>query len=427
MRIHISNGNPDPANGAFESYLEQFQAALVGMGHSVTRFDLRDMDLRGCNGCFNCWVKTPGECVLADDGPRHRQAIIHSDFHLYAAPLRMGYPSALLKTSMDKSIPLIHPYVVADQGEVHHLPRYKRYPRLGLLLQAEADTDPDDLHIVTNLFSRAALNMKNKLEFVELITRPVDELAQIISAPAPKRGLPFDKNLGPTTGQSITPPQRLTFFNGSPRGAKGGTELMASHFIRGFESLPGRTAQVYHLNRIHDREIFQAAYGEAESVLLGFPLYVDAMPGQVKAFIESLEVYRERPNNPPMAFLVQSGFPEALHSRYVERYLEKLAARMGAPYAGTLLRGGVEGILHAPEKVTAPLFETLYQLGRGFAEKGVLDPARLRALVMIEKFPWYAIPVFKVLQWTGLVNSGFDQMLKANGVYEQRYTRPYTQ
>lgn len=427
MKIHISNGNPDPANRSFESYLEQLEAALAAQGHIVTRFDLRDMDMRGCNGCFGCWVKTPGECVQADDGSRHRQAFIQSDFHLYAAPLCMGYPSALLKISMDKSIPLIHPYVVEDQGEVHHLPRYKRYPRMGLLLQAEADTDPGDLHIVTNLFSRAALNMKSKLEFVELITRPVDELVQAISAPAPKRGLPYDKNLGPTTGQGVTPPQRLTFFNGSPRGAKGGTELMVSHFIRGFESVPGRTTQVYHLNRIHDREIFQAAYGEAESVLLGFPLYVDAMPGQVKAFIESLEVYRGRTNNPPMAFLVQSGFPEALHSRYVERYLEKLAARMGAPYAGTLLRGGVEGILSAPEKVTGPIFENLYQLGRGFAETGALDPARLQALVMVEKFPWYTIPVFKLLQLTGLANSGFDQMLKANGVYEQRYARPYTQ
>lgn len=427
MKIHISNGNADPNNGAFETYIDQLEAALAAQGHSVTRCDLREMDMRGCNGCFGCWVKTPGECVQADDGAKHRQAMIQADFHLYAAPMRMGYPTALLKTSMDKSIPLIHPYIIADQGECHHLARYKHYPRIGLLLQAEADTDEQDLHNVTNLFSRAALNMKSKLEFVETITTPVAVLVQAINTPAPKQGLPFDKNLGPTVGQQITPPMRLTFFNGSPRGTKGGTPLLVSHFIRGFESLPGRTTQVYHLNRIHDLEIFQAAYGEAECVLLGFPLYVDAMPGQVKAFIESLEIYCGRPNNPPMMFLVQSGFPEALHSRYVERYLEKLAARLGSTYAGTLLRGGVEGTVGAPEKATAPLFETLYQLGRGFAETGLLDPVLLGKLVTIERFPGYMLPVFKILELTGVLNQGFNQQMKANEVYDLRNARPYSQ
>jgi len=36
--------------------------------------------------------------------------------------------------------------------------------------------------------------------------------------------------------------------------------------------------------------------------------------------------------NPPLGFIVQSDFPEGLHWRYVERYLEKLAARSGSPY-----------------------------------------------------------------------------------------------
>ena len=44
-----------------------------------------------------------------------------------------------------------------------------------------------------------------------------------------------------------------------------------------------------------------------------------------------------REGNPPVGFVVQSGFPEGLHSRYVERYLEKLAARLGSPYLGTIV------------------------------------------------------------------------------------------
>jgi multimeric flavodoxin WrbA len=427
MKIHISNGNPDASNQEFESYLEQLERLLVGQGHSVTHAVLREMDLRGCNGCFDCWVKTPGECILPDDGPQLRQMAIQSDFHLLASPLRMGFPSALSKTGLDKSIPLIHPYFVVDHGEAHHRPRYARYPRVGLLLQSEPGTDERDLQIVADIFSRAALNMKSKLEFVSLLQSPVEGLAQAITAPAPKKGVAFEPLPKPTTGQRITPPERLTIFNGSPRGKKGNTAILLGHFARAFESLPGKTTQVYNLNRLHDREIFHTAFGEADCVLLGFPLYVDAMPGQVKGFIESLADYAGQPGNPSIGFLVQSGFPEAVHTRHVERYLEKLAERLGSPYLGTMLKGGVEGIQAQPEKMTTNLFDTLYQLGRTFGETGLIDPVLLRKLAGIEKFPAYMGPVFQVLSHLPLMSFYWDQQLKKNGVYDRRFARPYSQ
>lgn len=429
MKVQITNGNPDPYNREFENALDRLENALAGQGHTVTRLNLREMDLRGCNGCFGCWVKTPGECVQRDDGPRLRQTIIQSDFHLLASPLRMGFPSALLKTALDKSIPLIHPYFVVDHGEAHHRPRYAHYPRLGLLLQPEAGTDNRDLLIVADIFSRAALNMKSKLEFAALLRQPVDEpitaIASAIAAPALKAGVPFDERLGSTEGQKIDPPSRLTIFNGSPRGRRGNTPRLLGHFLRGFESHAGKTGQVYHLNRLHDRAIFQAAFGEAECVWLGFPLYVDSLPGQVKAFIESLDVFVGRSNNPPIGFLVQSGFPEAVHSRHVERYLEKLAARLGSPYLGTMVRGGAEGVQIQPEQMTRKLFTTLFQLGRGFGETGHLDPALLHRLAGIEKFPATLRPVFKILTSTSLLNFYWDMQLKQNGVFDRRFAMPY--
>ncbi len=90
------------------------------------------------------------------------------------------------------------------------------------------------------------------------------------------------------------------------------------------------------------------------------------MPGIVKAFIESLAPFKDRPDNPPLGFLVQSGFPEAAHSRFVERYLQKLAQRLGSPYLGTIVKGGAEGTRIMPENMTHDLFAALEQLGRGF-------------------------------------------------------------
>lgn len=141
MNITILDGNPSPDNIAFDGYLGGLAEALQSGGHAVTVLPLRDMEIQTCTGCWGCWVKTPGECVAKDDSAEVCRAAIHSDLVLHASPVIMGFYSALLKKAADKMIPLVHPYVTADQGEAHHWARYDRYPLLGLLLQREANTD----------------------------------------------------------------------------------------------------------------------------------------------------------------------------------------------------------------------------------------------------------------------------------------------
>ncbi|MGC9396190.1 MAG: NAD(P)H-dependent oxidoreductase [Anaerolineae bacterium] len=142
MKITIMNGNGDPQNGEFNAYVTRLAAKLMGEGHAVTAFTLRDLDIKFCTGCFGCWVKTPGQCVVKDASHDVCRAVINGDFLLWAAPLRMGFPDATLKKMMDKSIPLIHPYFEVVHGEAHHRPRYDRYPRVGLLLQRKRTPMP---------------------------------------------------------------------------------------------------------------------------------------------------------------------------------------------------------------------------------------------------------------------------------------------
>jgi hypothetical protein len=162
MKITILNGNPQPS--AFDAYLAALAAALESRAHTVTRIDLRDIPLRHCIGCWGCWVKTPGQCASADASLAMDRAVIQSDFTLWAAPLKMGFPAELLKMALDKHLPLIHPYMEVDQGEAHHLRRYPRSPRLGLLLEKEPGTDAADLQIVTDI-SAARRSTSNRLEF----------------------------------------------------------------------------------------------------------------------------------------------------------------------------------------------------------------------------------------------------------------------
>ncbi|MFH2102500.1 MAG: hypothetical protein ABIJ39_03990, partial [Chloroflexota bacterium] len=276
MNITILNGNP--VSSPFDTYLTQVQSGLEGEDHTVTRLDLRDMPLRYCVGCWGCWVKTPGECVNRDASLEMGRAVIQSDFTLWAAPLKMGFPAALLKMANDKHLPLIHPYMVVDHGEAHHLKRYARYPRLGLLLEKEAATDERDLQIVTAVYCRTALNFKTRLEFCLTTETSAAEVAARITTPN-GRPLPLPGRLEPIAGTSISPPTRLhrqlhaggmahgrheaarlTLFNGSPRGRRGNTPILLEQFANGF----GGPTVMHHLIQVKQTERFVQAFAEAE-------------------------------------------------------------------------------------------------------------------------------------------------------------------
>jgi multimeric flavodoxin WrbA len=426
MKITILNGNPQPSS--FDTRLAKLENALQSGEHNVSRLNLREMPLRYCVGCFGCWVKTPGECVARDASHDLDRAVIHSDFVLWATPLKMGFPSALLKMALDKHLPLIHPYMEMDQGEVHHLRRYPRSPRLGLLVAQEASTDERDLQITTDILTRTALNFKTRLEFALTSVAPVEEIAARITETKPS-ALPLPPRLAATAGSAIQPPKRLAIFNGSPRGRRGNTPLMLEQFAQGFlrGAAPDsqHTVETYHLVRIKETEQMAQAFEDAECAIIGFPLYTDAMPGVVKHFIEALEPLVGRPNNPALGFLVQSGFPEALHSRYVERYLEKLAARLGSPYLGSIVKGGGEGTRMLPINANRRLFENLRALGAGLAAEGRFDPVILQALAKPESYPRVLAPMINLLLRIPIMQFYFDSQMKANQVYEQRFAQPF--
>jgi len=426
MKITLLNGNPTPS--PFDAYLLQLQTTLEGEGHAITRLDLRDLPLRYCVGCWGCWVKTPGECISRDASLEMDRAVINADFVLWAAPLKMGFPSALLKMAQDKHLPLLHPYMVVDHGEAHHRKRYPRYPRLGLLVEREPGTDERDLQIVTDIYCRTALNFKTRLEFSLTTGTPAAELAARIAARTlrqaqgnTRRPLPLPARLGPLPGATVRPPSRLTLFNGSPRGRRGNTPILLEQFAKGF----GGATEMHHLVRVKSTDEFVQAFAKAECAWIGFPLYTDAMPGIVKHFIEALEPLVGQPENPPLGFLVQSGFPEGLHSRYIERYLERLAARLGSPYLGTIVKGNGEGVRIMPPEATRSLFDNLQALGAGLARDGRLDPEILERVAAPERFPAISDPFFRLFLGLPLAHSYFDGMLKKNGAYARRFAQPF--
>jgi len=180
MRFTLLNGEPDP-EAPLNAHLDCLTAELHRRGHQAEILTLRQMNLRGCTGCFGCWLKTPGVCVKRDDSAILCRAALRSDLLLFATPMILGTTSALLLRAVEQMIPLLLPYIVIEGGEMHHSARYKHYPLCALLL---GSCDKEDQEITSAIWKRTTRNMKTKLVATLLAEHPIQEEADAILAVA---------------------------------------------------------------------------------------------------------------------------------------------------------------------------------------------------------------------------------------------------
>jgi len=98
MNVLVLNGNPFNDKGNIDQYIGSLVEELKSAGHNTTVIVLRDLKISPCTGCFNCWLKTAGTCTIRDDARDVTRQYIAAEHVIFASPLIMGFPSALLKT-----------------------------------------------------------------------------------------------------------------------------------------------------------------------------------------------------------------------------------------------------------------------------------------------------------------------------------------
>jgi hypothetical protein len=78
-----------------------------------------------------------------------------------------------------------------------------------------------------------------------------------------------------------------------------------------------------------------------------------------------------------------------------------------------------------PLEMNQRLFTNLQALGAGLAANGQFDPANLKAIAHPERFPALLGPLFQIFLRLPVAHAYFDDMLKQNQVYEQRFAQPF--
>ncbi|MCL2253349.1 MAG: flavodoxin family protein [Lachnospiraceae bacterium] len=115
-------------------------------------------EVKPCVGCFGCWLKTPGKCVIKDSDSDFAATIPHMQEVIVISQLTFGGLSPNIKAVFDRSIGFILPFFCSIDGEMHHQQRYAKRPSLRYLLYAKNISD-EEKATAQKLVKANALNL----------------------------------------------------------------------------------------------------------------------------------------------------------------------------------------------------------------------------------------------------------------------------
>ena len=121
MKILVLNGSPKEKSDTFRM-TEAFLKGLNRNGeHEVNVIRVIDKDIAPCRGCFGCWERMDGHCVIEDDQNAILDIYRDADIIIWSFPLYCyGMPSHL-KAFLDRTIPLVKMKMVqTEDGTVRH-------------------------------------------------------------------------------------------------------------------------------------------------------------------------------------------------------------------------------------------------------------------------------------------------------------------
>lgn len=144
-KIVILNGSPRK-NGNTAALCDAFMEGAEASGHTVTRFDLQQMDIHGCLGCLKGGKDPASPCVQKDDMSKIYPAYTEADIVVLASPMYYWSITAQLKTAFDRL------FAVAELDAHYHSPQ-----KDCILLMAAGDDTEDNWKPVLDYY-HALLN-----------------------------------------------------------------------------------------------------------------------------------------------------------------------------------------------------------------------------------------------------------------------------
>jgi putative sterol carrier protein/putative NADPH-quinone reductase len=122
-KILALQGSPRP-KGFTQMVLEKFLEGAASKGAVAEIIHLANKEIKPCIGCYSCWYKTPGICIHRDDMWELLQRYKACKVVVFATPLYHYGMTGYTKIFLERTLPLVQPYLIESDGVTTHPYRY---------------------------------------------------------------------------------------------------------------------------------------------------------------------------------------------------------------------------------------------------------------------------------------------------------------
>ena len=337
--------------------------------------------IRPCVGCFSCWNKTPGRCVIRD-GYDDIGVLIHRAGEVVViSRYTYGGFSGFVKNVFDRCIGYALPQFEIVDGETHHRRRYDEDKPYTFIFYGH-DLGEEQMERARRYVRAVCANTRGHVREC-----------------GPDREAASDPSPVPSGG-------KVVLLNGSMRARNGNTAKLA----RRLAGMLKRDAEIVDL-RDHLAALPELpdAWQSASDVVLCAPLYLDGLPSQVIRFMEAARRGYRGPSK-RIYVLANMGLYESRQMVNLFSAVRQWCGAMGFEYGGGL---GVS----AGELVGVLMEHLLFSVGftrnvaRGMKRlAGAIDGGTATGEICAEPF------CFPRWLYIGIANSGWRRMARANGI-----------
>lgn len=187
MKIIAINGSPKGKASNTNVMVNSFLAGALEAGAEVLNIYLAEKEIGYCKGCYSCWFKSPGKCIIQDDMTDVISHLAGANVIVLASPLYFNNISGTLKVFMDRLTVTGSPHLPKEvQTENKNetpiavvLPKFVMISNCGF-------PDRSQFQVVSLWIKRVAAMMKTNLigEIYavqgKLLSNPTDELRPAI-------------------------------------------------------------------------------------------------------------------------------------------------------------------------------------------------------------------------------------------------------
>ena len=128
-----------------------------------------------CCGCFDCWLRTPGLCVMHDGTESLGKQIACCDEFIIICKSLYGGFGKEIKTALDRSISFVLPFFEVRNREQHHQTRFSKSGKMKAYIYNSGEISDIDKTTLTEITRANCINM-NKSECETVFVNDVQEL-----------------------------------------------------------------------------------------------------------------------------------------------------------------------------------------------------------------------------------------------------------